>query len=289
MRVPPRASPRARASHVAAALTALAALALDGRAHADACRDVAGHLRAPIAIGSEGADFGAAAPACAANRVGLDLRADAAIAADAPDFYGDLRGALLASASWAPSDRVWLDAAWDAGRYDFVANASIVAKGAGTGPITLGAHAVLERGARFQVAPFVRALLPLESGWSHAFRIGLETGIAAIYALSPRWAVHGSASYPLQTTWLGRRVAWRFTPRAAVDVSYAPLRWLELLLGGEARLTADPDGSLDALGARAAARFHLGRGVELHLEAVLPFAGFDRTDARLALGGAVRW
>jgi hypothetical protein len=271
-------------------LGAPAARAMNGAdAEAGPCRDAYGHLRAPIAIASEGADFAGSAAACGGHRVALDLHADATIAASAPEFYGNLRGAALVSGTWAPNDRLWFDAAADVARYDYVANASIVAKGFGAGPATLAVHGVLERSARLQVAPFVRALLPLESGWANAFRLGIEPGLAALFALSPRWSLHASASYPLQTTWLGSRVAWRFTPRATLDVDVAPLRWLELLAGLELRLVADPDGNLDALTARAALRAHLGRGFDLHLEAAVPFAGFDRALARVALGLAVRW
>lgn len=274
----------------ALSLGAPAARATQGAdAESDPCRDAYGHLRAPIALASEGADFAGGAAACGGQRVALDLHADATIAASAPDFYGNLRGAALLSGTVAPSDRFWIDAAADVARYDFVANASVVAKGFGAGPATLTVHGVLERGARLQIAPFLRALLPLESGWANAFRVGIEPGLAALLALSPRWSLHASASYPLQTTWLGSRVTWRYTPRATLDLDVAPLRWLELLAGLELRLVADPDGSLDALTARSAIRAHLGRGVDAHLELAVPFAGFDRALARVAIGLAARW
>jgi hypothetical protein len=284
---------RARALAFAITLGALSVVSPGARAASDAergpCRDAYAHVRAPIAIATEGADFAGSAAACGGQRVALDLRADATIAASAPEFYGNLRGAALLSGTFAPSDRFWIDAAADVARYDFVANASIVAKGFGAGPATLTVHGVLERSARLQVAPFVRALLPLESGWANALRVGIEPGLAALLALSPRWSLQASASYPLQTTWLGRRVTWRFTPRATLDLDVAPLRWLELLAGLEVRLVADPDGNLDALTARSAIRAHLGRGVDVHFEVAVPFAGFDRALARVALGLAVRW
>ncbi len=268
----------------------IAVLLLPAPSHADPCRDPDGHLRLPIALDLGSADFASAPSACASKRMALDLRASAII--DKPDFYGVLGATAVLSGSLLVHERVWITASANLYRFDFAQNASLVATQHGFGPVAFGAHASLISGERFALSPFVRVLSPPETGYQHAFRTGLEYGFSGLLVLAPRFSLAGTLSAPFVGTFVGTRAHWQYTPRVSVDGIYAPFSWLDVLAGMELRLGNDPDGRLELLAPRSGLRFQLGRGVELHLEAMFPLqglGGLERTDALFALGGSVTW
>ncbi len=269
-------------------LVAPVVLALFGTpARADPCRDEFDHLRAPIALTLGTADFASTPPACAHTAIAADARAN--ILLDTRDFYGAIDGQAIASGAYALDQRTWLSASADVYRFTYVQNASVIATQSGVGPFVVGGHVVVAESDGASLAPFLRVLVPLESVYQHALRPGVEPGASGLLALSSRFALAGGISSPLTATMLGRRTLWQWTPRASVDGVLAVWRWLEVAGGFEIRLGTDRDGIVEFLAPKIALRFHVSRGLEVHVDGMLPLAGLDRTTAVAGLGVAYAW
>lgn len=269
-------------------ITALVALSLaPATALAQRCtRGRAGvPMAVPLTLGE--ADFGNTPSPCGDLRVALDVRGGAII--DTADFYGFLSGEAVFSANVPLTRRVWLSGSLAAPRFRYAPNATLVGTDLGVGASTLGVHVGLLQREGLVVSTWMRILLPTESVWEHSVRTGLEPGVAVLWQPRQRVSVMGSFSVPVQLSFLGGRGIAYGTARASVDASVLVGTWFEPTLGVEVRVGNDPDGALEYLAGRLALRFHLGRGVGVHLSGLVPFAGLERTLARGALGVWVGW
>jgi hypothetical protein len=242
-------------------------------------------MAVPLTLGE--ADFGNTPSPCSDLRVGLDVRGGAII--DTADFYGFLSGEAVLSANIPVARRVWVSGSLAAPRFRYAPNATLVGTDVGVGASTLGVHVGLFHREGLVVSTWLRVLLPTDSVSQHSVRTGLEPGVAVLWQPRSRVSVMGSFSVPVQLSFLGGRGLAYGTARASVDAGVLVGTWFEPTVGVEARVGNDPDGALEYLAARLALRFHLGRGVGVHLSGLVPLAGLERTLARGALGVWVGW
>lgn len=243
---------------------------------------------APIALTLGGADFGASAPACAHDGLALDARVTALL--DAPVYYGTLVAEGVLGGSHALGRRFWLSWAVTPLRYRYAQNATILAEDVGLGPSSVALHwTTLRPGDRLAVAPYVRALVPTDTGRQYAVTLGVELGAAVLAFPLPRVAVTGSAAVPVTVTVLGERTLTRVVARLALDAAVAVTPWLEPALGVELRLGDDPDGLLEYVAPKAALRVRPWRRTTFQAAAIAPLGGLERTDLRVALGVEHGW
>ncbi len=242
-------------------------------------------MAVPLTLGD--ADFGNTPSPCADLRVGLDVRGGAII--DEPDFYGFVTGEAVLSANVPVSRRVWVSGSFAAPRVRYAPNATLVGTDVGVGASTLAAHVGLHHREGLVVSTWLRARLPTDAPREHSVLTGVEPGVAVLWQPRARVAVMGSFSVPVTLSLLGGRGLSYGAARASVDASVLVGTWFEPTLGLEARVGNDPAGALEYVAGRVSLRFHTGRGVGLHLSAIAPFAGLERTLARGALGAWVTW
>jgi hypothetical protein len=273
-------------SGVGAWVVALGVLCLvPGVARAERCQGQAALQGAPIALTLGLADFGATPPSCASTGVALEARGSALI--DTPDFYGALTAEAVLTGTFALGEATWVSAAVSALRYRFVQNASVVGTELGLGPTSVGLHRVMLRGARWRVAPYGRLLLPTETGRHFSLQLGLEAGASGSFEPMPGLSLGGGLSLPVTAVVLGERTLWQLAPRASLDATYAPWRWLELAGGAELRLALE--GGLDFVAPKVAVRLYPWRTLHVQLAGMMPLAGLERTDFRGSLGVGASW
>ncbi len=265
-------------------MTAAAWLALvlgAAAAHADPCDRDRMPPPSPVTLSLGPADFASTPAVCGRNAGRLEGRAGLLI--DRPDFYGAIDLGLVAAASVAYGRNLWFDATIGFVQYQQAINATIVADQVDLGPATIGVHRTTFRRERWVETPFVRLLLPTDTAYRYAARTGIEVGTADLFAIVPQLTAAVGLSLPLSVTVLGARASWLFTPRLSVDVAYAPAHWVEVAAGIEARLGTDAAGLLEFLAPKIAWRFYPYRGLAAQFTLMLPMAGLERTDYRIAL------
>ncbi len=256
-------------------------------AHAGRCHRAGVALRAPIGLNLDPADFGAAMSPCVQSVFALGVRG--ALGIGSPAFYGIIGGEGTVTVGVVPADNWQITASWTAVQFSFVQNVSVVVAQPSIGAMTLAVQRVAFHTDRWQLTPYVRGLLPTASNWHFAVPWGVEGGVSLLWAPDPRVSLFAHVALPVSNVSIDQRRQLTFTPRIGVDAAFFLSNWLEPSIGIEARFTTDTDGALQYIAPRAALRVHFGGGVTLQLAGMLPLAGIERTNARVALTFGSAW
>jgi hypothetical protein len=248
------------------------------------------------------ADFGTTPSACSSSGVGFDLRATALIAQPAPDFYGLIMADAVLSGSRALSESLWISGSLTLLRYAYSVNATISTTQAELGSSHLGIHGVLLRSERAQLSPYLRILLPTDTGTHYSYRVGAEVGLSALFAVGQRTTIMAGLSFPATATVIGSQARAAFVSRLSIDAAVSPWSSFEFVVGAEAQIgftndhssndipaTQGRDSTLYSLAPKLALRLNSGSTM-LQLAVMTPIAGDDRLTgsarihARLSLG-----
>lgn len=237
----------------------------------------------PLRIPLGPADFGAVPAACPANEA--LLQGWGAILIATQDFYGS------AFAGAAPQLRVKVGGPWislhaPGVQYGYVANATVTADSWEMSAGSLGLHVPLAAGRRLTVAPFVRVLLPTETIYQRATRLGIDHGVAAVWRAHRMFELVGGVSFPLLLTVNRPSVYTVQIQSASVDASFEPWRFLAVVGGFGIRLRAGSSSPLESVDPRVGLRLYPYSGTLVELASAFPILGADRTDllASLSLG-----
>lgn len=274
-----------RARALTSLLGALGVLCASARAEAGRCVRGLGPTRIPVALNVDQGDWGTAASPCAVNE--FTLTGAAQLDLERANYYGTLSAEGSVRVGFAFSERLWLSGGFTPVRYRFVQNASLAASQLEFGPLTLGLHGALLRGENWQLSPWVRLRLPLESGYRYSTTSGLEPGVAFVWGPSSRFTLHAALNAPIALSSIGVRQLTQVQLHHSLDLAWAPTTWLELVAGGELRLGFAAGNPLDYVGPKAAVRLWFGQSFLVQLAALVPLGGVERTQARvgLTLGG----
>jgi hypothetical protein len=269
------------------ALACLLALLAARESAAGPCISKQPEAGVPARIPLGPAELGSLAEACSRNE--LTLRGFASVLIAEQDFYGMLHAGVALHARLRLPGDAWLSFALPGVEHRFVANATIEAESTDTGAGSLGFHQALPLSARVQLAPFVRALLPTESVYQRATRLGFEHGIAGVWRIDPRLELAGSLSFPTLLTVNGPTLHIVHVPTIGADAVFEPWRFLAVVTGAALRLRAGSDQPLESIDPRVGVRLYFGSGGVVEIAAAFPISGADRTDAILAASGGWIW
>ena len=231
----------------------------------------------PIRIPLGPADLGMPGEACAGTSVALDTRMRLTVATD--EFYGSIYAGAALRARMQIGEIAWLSAVVPGFEYRLVANATIQASGADLGPGSVGAHVVFLRGDWFQVTPHLRILLPTETVYVEATRLGVDLGASALFRAHEDVEVLVGAAFPITAVYLGSKQETTFVPNLTVDVTWHPLSWFAVAAGLGVRFAPQEDEAFESLDPRLGLRFYAFDRLLIELTGAAPVAGRDRTDA----------
>jgi hypothetical protein len=234
----------------------------------------------PIRLPTAPADFGMLPEACPATSVAGTGHMNVLIAEE--DFYGSLwvGGALRARIELP--NKSWISAQLPGPEYRFVANATVEADSADLSASTLGYHAPIRIGG-VQIAPFARIMLPSETAFHNARRLGLEHGVSLVAPAGKYLELLGGYSLPLLLTVVESQVDALYLPTVSFDIAVRPARWFVGALGVAVRVAPADEDPFESLDPRATLRFYPYRGLFLEAVGGVPVLGRDRTDGVLAL------
>lgn len=258
-----------------------AVFALLGVAYADPCEGLDGLAEGPVAVGVRPGELGRAHRVCGRSEVALG--GSAYLLADAANFYGHLVGTADLDGSWAVSDTTEIFARGELVRYDSVL-APLPDATFGPGWFSLGLAQRLVTGERSAIG--LNGKLAVPAHYAHAFPIGADLGLAAVWAPSDRFRVHGQLSVATELNAGKGPVAPGFGVAPTAGFAWRPGKAFALALDvvGSFGLTA----TVDHLALAPAFRFGDGRrfGVELGLAA--PLLGQERALALADLRVSIR-
>lgn len=269
--------------------------AVSTAALANPCSDAALDPGAPIRAPGVSATLGAIPEACPVSSAALIARGRLLVAAE--DFYGSLGAETTLEARVAIPAGAFISIVLPSLEHRFVANATLQATDLDVGPGALGLHVARLVSPRAIVAPFVRALTPVDFGGDKASRTGLDIGFSSGVLLQPKIELVGGASAALFASVARGRAHSMATLFQAADLVYRPYRAVTLAAGAGLRLGFAPARDSQGTSARAMRGGELLEGVEprasvrlfpfrrafVELAGALPFAGRDRTDLAAAL------
>jgi hypothetical protein len=267
------------------ALAAFSWLLLPSLATAQRCSRGRAGVLLPIQLTVGVSDFGVTPSTCSDLRIALDVRAGAII--DTADFYGALGGEAVISATLPLGQRIWITAGVTPVRFRFAQNATLVATGLSVGASDVALNVGLLARTDLRLSTYLRVLVPTETGMQYAVRTGIEPGLSLAWRPNTRWSLLGGFSLPIEFSFLGGRGTSYGSARTSIDGAVLISTWFEPLLGIEARIGNDPDGAIEYIAPRFSLRFHLGRGVMVHLSGLAPLLGIERTNARISMGVSV--
>ena len=128
------------------------------------------------------------------------------------------------------------------------------------------------------IAPFVRVLYPVESGYQNATRYGFDHGVSAVAQIGGWLEAVGGITFPALLTLNGNTLHTSYSPMLDAEAVFKPFRVLSLLVGAGLRLRSGDDQGIDGFDPRAGFRLYpLGR-MRVELGAAFPVGGRDRTD-----------
>jgi hypothetical protein len=234
----------------------------------------------PLLAGPGAADFGQVPETCPVTA--LDLRQRGELLVDTPDFYGTVQLGTTLRARWRFWHRWVASAALDPATWRFAANAVVQSTGVGVGPGTLGLARLFQLRS-YELTPYARLLLPIDTARHYGARWGAEVGAAIRRQLTGRLALQGGVAIPSTLVVVGGLGHYGLTPGALVEAAYTPRWWLALAAGAAARVAVAPDAQLAALAARASTRFHLRSGWNFGVGLDVPVVANDRTDLTATL------
>jgi hypothetical protein len=253
-------------------------------ASADPCTAEQPEAGVPVRIATGPADFGMLPEACAATAVSLSGRMGILIAEE--DFYGSLlvAGALRARIELPGGS--WLSTSLPGPEYRFVANATLEADSVDLSASTLGYHVPIVVG-RLQLAPYFRFMLPSETVFQHARRLGLEHGVSMVAPAGKYLEMIAGYGLPLYLTVQPGGTEAAYLPTVSFDVAARPVRWFVGALGISVRVFPEEEESFESLDPRAALRFYPTHGLLIEATGAVPVLGRDRTDGLVSL--AIGW
>jgi hypothetical protein len=235
----------------------------------------------PVRVPLGPADLGVLPEACEANEVSLETHAALLVATG--DLYGNLQAGVGVRGRLVVAERTWISVWSPSLEYRFVANATIESERASLGGTVVGVHHRLPIGARTSVAPFLRLLLPTETGFVRASRWGFEHGVSGTTRLRERLDAVFGLAFPFVSVVNGGKSLSVLGETATVDVVYRPWSTFALAAGAAARFSLADAEPLQAIEPHLAFRVYPYRGLFIVLGAALPVSGRDRTDLGLAL------
>jgi hypothetical protein len=234
-------------------------------------------VRVPLGPG----DLGVMPEACEATEASIESHAAALIATS--DLYGSLQAGVGLRGRAVVAERTWISLWTPSLEYRFVANATVEAERVSVGGTVVGAHHRIPIDDRLSVAPFVRLLLPTETGLERASRWGGEHGIAGTIRLRDRLELVGGFAFTIVSVVNGPRVLSVLGESLSADVVYRPWRAFAIAGGAGLRFAFAGQEPLESFDPRLALRFYPVRGMFVVLGGALPLWGRDRTDVGLAL------
>ena len=208
----------------------------------------------PIRIPLGPADLGMPGEVCAGTSVALDTRMR---------LIGEI---------------AFLSAVVPGFEYRFVANATIEASGADLGAGSIGAHVVFMRGDWFQVTSHLRVLLPTETVYVEATRLGFDLGATTLFRAHEDVEVLVGAAFPITAVYLGSKQETTFVPNLTVDLTWRATSWLAVAAGLGIRFAPQEDEAFESLDPRLGLRFYAFDHLLIELTGAMPVAGRDRTD-----------
>ena len=270
----------------AAVFVAASMVAGVGEARAsEPCESKLPEAGAPIRAPYGPADFGTVPEACAATAAALRGRMGILIAEE--DYYGGVVAGGALRARFELPGGSWMSAQLPGVEYRLAVNATVEAESLDMSASSLGWHQPLRVSERFQVAPYVRAMLPTETVFENATRYGFEHGTAFVFNAHPMFEVMGGYSVPLLLTYNNGTTHSIYTPTLAIDAGFRPWSWFELAAGASVRITPPDAEPFESFDPRVALRFYPWRGLYIDTSAAFPLGGRDRTDA--AIGLSLGW
>jgi len=260
----------------ASPIALVVALVTSGSARADPCHSAQPEAGAPARVGLGPAGFGSIPEACPATEASLQGSGSLLVAMD--DFYGWVDTGLAPRARLRLSERAWFSAWLPGLEYRYCANATIEASSTGLSAASVGVHHGFLLGRSMGVAPFVRVLVPLESGYLNATRYGFDHGVSAVAELGSSVEAVGGVSFPALLTRNGHTLHTSYSPMLDAEAVLKPFQALSLLVGAGLRLRSGDDSGFDGFDPRAGLRLYPFGGMRIELGAAFPLGGRDRTD-----------
>jgi hypothetical protein len=253
----------------AASALALALVLSSLPAMADPCRPEArGLLLGPLQVGLREGELGLAHRACATSEVVLQGEGNAVVDLDA--FYGQLRGGVRLSGSYALGDATELFGSLELFRYQTVIS-SVSAEVAGLGHLSLGGMHRFWTQGDLTLAGVGRLVLPTATGlYRHARPLGLDAGVTAEQALGTRWRLYGQLGLLASAAISEVDNQPRLGLSATVGGGWQAFSWLAVLaqLHATSGYTAALDVFAMGLGVRAG-----GERLGVELSTLVPVAG----------------
>ncbi len=237
-------------------------------AAADPCASRTGQPLGPLQVGLRDGELGLARPACPTT--GLALGGEAGLVADIKDFYGQLRGALRLSGSYAIGESTELFGSLEALRYQTVIS-SVAAETAGLGHLSLGATQRLLSREELTLAATGRLVLPTATGlYKHIRPMGLDAAVIAEQTLGAQWRLHAQAGLLASAAISDVRSQPRLGVALTAGAGWQARPWLSVVadLHASTAYASPLDVLAVGLGVRAGGE-HLGA----ELGAMLPVAG----------------
>ena len=226
-------------------------------------------------------DLGRTPEACAASAGSIDTAG--ALTLDLDDFYGGIRIGAALHTRLALSDALWFSLGLPAVHWTYSANASIEAEVIDAGPLTLGAHLRAWHDETLQVAPYARLLLPTDTGYERAVRLGGELGAVLLVRTGARFELVVGAALTEVVVVNNPSALATTTAQVTSDATWRPSDWFSLALGIGLRLVPSEADVFESFDPRLGLRFYPWRGLAIDLSAHLPLAGRDRTTAAAML------
>ncbi len=230
----------------------------------------------PIRIPLGPADLGMPGEVCAGTSVALDTRMRLTIATE--EFYGSMFVGAALRARMQIGEIAFLSAVVPGFEYRFVANATIEASGADLGAVSIGAQVVFMLGDWFQVTSHLRVLLPTETVYVEATRLGFDLGATTLFRAHEDVEVLVGAAFPITAVYLGSKQETTFVPNLTVDLTWRATSWLAVAAGLGIRFAPQEDEAFESLDPRLGLRFYAFDHLLIELTGAMPVAGRDRTD-----------
>lgn len=233
------------------------------------------------------ADLGVLPEACEATEASIEGRASALIASS--DLYGSLAAGLGLRGRLILLTRTWLSLWAPSLEYRYVANATVTADRSSLGDTALGIHHRLALRENLSLSPFVRVLLPTETGYSRSARWGFENGIAGTYRMREKLEFVGGYAFTLVSVVNGGSALSILGESISADVVYRPWRVFGVAGGGALRFVLGDREPFESFDPHLAARFYPMKSLTIALNAALPLWGRDRTNVGLGLSAILRF
>jgi hypothetical protein len=273
-----------RTKVLAFGLTAVLVSSADD-ARAGPCDGEQPEAGAPVRVPHGPAYFGVLPEACAATSVSANAQLGLLIAE--ADYYGQLHVAGGLRGRLELPGGSWLSAELPGPDYWYLVNATVEADRLSLAAMTVGWHLPIRVAEPFQIAPYVRALLPTETIFENATRYGFEHGVAAVAKLHSMLELMGGYAVPLLLTDNHGTTHSVLMPSVVADVGFRPWDWVELAAGAALRVVPPDEEPFESFDVRAAIRVYPWAGSFLDLAAAFPLGGRDRS--LVAAGVSLGW